>query len=293
MLTSLPQSIHALIKEIIQEIAIAYNGNYAEARAVTLTLLAHHLQCKSHELFLQPDISKLSLKALRKDIDLLKQSVPYQYVVGYVDFLDFRIQVQPGVFIPRPETEQLVTLIHQQKEKFHTVLDIGTGTGCIAIAMKRYFPETKVFALDFNPVAIHIAQRNAHNLHVHINLIKADVLTWDPISHVSQDDTLLVVSNPPYVLPAEKTFMPKQVLNHEPHEAIFVPDEDPILFYKAMLEKFKLYKAILYFEINPLTLQALEDYAKKLQFTFCYYKDFNDKERFFKAMTPRYLAERM
>lgn len=286
------QKIHALADEIFEDIALAYLGNIAEARALSYALLAHHLQCKPVELFLQPDLSKLSYEALRRDIHLLKEGVPYQYVIGYIDFLGVRIHVQPGVFIPRPETEELVALIYDEIETFDIGIDIGTGTGCIALLLKRGFPASTVYGLDKNPLAIELANKNASELNLTVNFMEADFFEWNPDPYIPKDKALLVVSNPPYVLPSESEIMTKQVLDHEPHDAIFVPENDPVLYYRAILEKFKNFPAVFYFEINPLTLPQLINTVNKFSFTYKTYKDFNEKIRFLKVENNTYSVNR-
>jgi len=185
-------------------------------------------------------------------IRLLKGE-PVQYIIGSVHFYDCILEVNKNVLIPRPETEELVQLIvSENKDKGELyILDIGTGSGCIAIALARHLPESEVTAIDISQGALELAQTNAKTNHTEIDFINIDILDEEEWKRLGEYN--IIVSNPPYVLESEKGNMHNNVLSHEPHPALFVPDNDPLLFYKkiAAVAQKKLAKGgRLYFEIN-------------------------------------------
>lgn len=165
-------------------------------------------------------------------IHALRDATPYQYVLGYADFLSLRFEVNPSTLIPRPETEELVQWICSnvpRKNAKLTVLDIGTGSGCIAISLAKHFSEGKVYGIDLSEEAIGCAVRNAQVHEVEVLFERADMHQFYP--KVKFD---IIVSNPPYVRELEKKYMHKNVLMHEPPTALFVPDHDPLIHYRAV-----------------------------------------------------------
>lgn len=164
---------------------------------------------------------------------------PVQYVLGYTWFMGKKFNVNEHVLIPRPETEELVNCIIEKQHAEKTtntpfkILDIGTGSGCIAISLQLAFPGWEVWGIDKSPSALVLANNNASNLNVAINFKEADILTDPPIDHLPVFD--LIVSNPPYIPHEDKQGMTKQVLDHEPHLALFVTNNDPLQFYKAII----------------------------------------------------------
>ena len=166
----------------------------------------------------------------------LKRYRPIQHITGYVDFCGCRIAVDESTLIPRPETEEMVERIIEQFGDKHPkrILDLCTGSGCIAIALAKRWPEAEVTAVDISEKAIAVAKRNAETNNVKVNFIQADVLR-SPLS-VSRSPFSLIVSNPPYVMEKERAEMQPNVLDWEPSAALFVPDDDPLLFYRAIAE---------------------------------------------------------
>ena len=176
---------------------------------------------------------------------------PIQYILGTTAFFGLEFKVDSNVLIPRPETEELVAWILKQTDSSQSlkILDIGTGSGCIAISLAKHLPNAEIYALDVSPKALEIAELNAQQNAVKLNMIKANVLDWKP-TDLSFD---LIVSNPPYVRESEKERMAPNVLEHEPHLALFVENDNPLVFYRAIVElgKQTLKKqGQLYFEIN-------------------------------------------
>ncbi len=197
-------------------------------------------------------------------VERLLADEPIQYIFSSARFYGRNLRVPPDVLIPRPETEELVDLIVRQNASRSDlrVLDIATGSGCIAIALARNLPFSVVDAIDISPKAIDVARDNAATLKARIAFQVADILTLTPPSEVYD----IIVSNPPYIAESEKASMSPNVLLHEPAEALYVPDGDPLRFYHA-ISAYAL-KALkpggsLYLEINPLFADTLASYLSK------------------------------
>lgn len=189
---------------------------------------------------------------LNKIFGRLMEGEPVQYVLGRAEFSGRWFNVRPGVLIPRPETEELCAWITADSKASGNpkVLDIGTGSGCIAITLQLDMPESKVTAWDISADALDAARENAQQLGANVNFVKQDALNAKP-----EGEWDVIVSNPPYICEKEKKDMAVNVLEHEPHKALFVPDADPLLFYRAItrLAVQTLNKGgRLYFEINPI-----------------------------------------
>lgn len=189
---------------------------------------------------------------LNKIFGRLMEGEPVQYVLGRAEFCGRWFNVRPGVLIPRPETEELCAWITADSKASGSpkVLDIGTGSGCIAITLQLDMPESKVTAWDISADALDVARENAKQLGANVNFVKQDALNAKP-----EGEWDVIVSNPPYICEKEKKDMAVNVLEHEPHTALFVPDADPLLFYRAItrLAVQTLNKGgRLYFEINPI-----------------------------------------
>lgn len=215
----------------------------------------------------------------------LKTGKPLQYVTGETLFYNCIIRVNKGVLIPRPETEELTDLIVKENRGFEgTITDIGTGSGCIAIALAANFPLAKITGIDVSSAAIKTAAKNALLNKVMVSFIKADLFNVAPPEILNTD---ILVSNPPYVLDSEKQFMKKNVLNFEPFRALFVPDNDPLKFYRGILlsaDQILKPGGTVYFEINETMgrqvhqlLESRRYYAIKVM------KDINGKDRIVKA----------
>ncbi len=197
-------------------------------------------------------------------IDRLKKYEPIQYILGDTEFYGLKFKVNPSVLIPRPETEELVAWIIDcyseiSQESQLKVLDIGTGSGCIAITLAKNLTNANVYALDVSEEALKTAKQNATNNDVSIEFIQADILDWD-FGDLQFD---IIVSNPPYVRELEKEAMSANVLNHEPHLALFVEDNDALLFYRKITEvanRILNPNGHLFFEIN----EVLGDSTKEL-----------------------------
>ena len=190
----------------------------------------------------------------------IAEGEPPQYVVGRARFCGMYLQVTPATLIPRPETEGLVDIItdHNSTARDLHILDIGTGSGCIAIALARALPFARVDACDISADALIIAEDNARQLHASVNFAQCDIL-HEPIPNEPIYD--VIVSNPPYIARSEAADMEARVLDFEPHTALFVDDNDPLIFYRAIARYAHAAlkpKGMLYFEINPLFAKQLE-----------------------------------
>ena len=216
----------------------------------------------------------------------LKKERPLQYILGTAYFLDLELEVNAAVLIPRPETGELVHWILSDEDKLNplTILDIGTGSGCIAISLKKTSQLWNVAALDVSEQALDVAHRNASKNEVSIQFHLEDIL--DKKQWLIPLD--VIVSNPPYVVPSEKEQMLSNVLDYEPDLALFVPEEDPLLFYKRIIEfahQNLKPSGALYFEINPIFVDELVTFFKKFTFdSFEVRNDYLNRPRMIKAI---------
>lgn len=212
----------------------------------------------------------------------LKKGKPIQYIIGETDFYGLTFKVNENVLIPRQETEELVDLIiknHQEKEL--KILDIGTGSGIIPITLKSNLPNATISAIDVSENALIVAKENAQKHKVEVEFIKMDILNQQNWQQLKEFD--IIVSNPPYVLQKEKELMHQNVLDFEPHLALFVENENPLLFYKIIVsfakEKLKE-KGYLYFEINEKYGKETADLLNDSGFNQIeIIKDINGKDR--------------
>ena len=203
----------------------------------------------------------------------LKLQIPIQYILGSTEFYGLPFLVNENVLIPRPETEELVQWIISnnltiQKSNNLKILDIGTGSGCIAISLAKNLPNATVFALDISEKALAISQKNAEINNVNVNFINKDILKINDFKDLTTQFDI-IVSNPPYVRNLEKAEINKNVLDNEPHLALFVEDEDALIFYRkiAQLAQENLAEnGQLYFEINQYLGKETKELVEKLNF---------------------------
>jgi release factor glutamine methyltransferase len=214
-------------------------------------------------------------------VEELKTGKPIQYVIGETVFYDCVIKVNRSTLIPRPETEELVDLIIRENQRYNGhIIDIGTGSGCIAVALAANIRSAALTGIEISEEAIKIAAENAVLNNVKISLIKGDIFNLDAET-VSKAG--MIVSNPPYVRNSEKAHMAKNVLDFEPHQALFVTDSDPLMYYNAILklaEKVLLPRGLLYFEINEAMGRSLQQLFDSFDYSdIKVFSDINDKER--------------
>ena len=235
---------------------------------------------------LQTIISNEDNLQIIKYISALKVKMPIQYILGKTEFYDLIINVDSSVLIPRPETEELVQwIINEHKNQSITILDIGTGSGCIAIALKKNIPLSIVYALDISEVALHVAKENMKLNNADIQFIKADILNEKLFCQSEKFD--VIVSNPPYVMEREKKQMSNNVLDYEPHNALFVDDDEALIFYReiCIFAKDNLNKdGSIYFEINEQFGNETVELLKQYGFSNITLKqDLNGKDRMVKG----------
>lgn len=217
--------------QIRQRLAVVYDAG--EATAVARMLLEDmfglslaDIMCGAVEQLTPADAARLEQAVQR-----LEQAEPVQYVLGHAQFCGHTFKVGQGVLVPRPETEALVSMVADAAPHGATVLDIGTGSGCIAISIKLARPDCHVSAYDISPAALQVARTNARQLNAEVDFCQCDALHLD---QPTQPLWNVVVSNPPYVCQSESHDMAPNVLRYEPHEALFVPDDDAQLFFRAI-----------------------------------------------------------
>jgi release factor glutamine methyltransferase len=243
------------MKATIHYIEQELNGLYpkTEVRAFTKFIIEHVCGLGFTRQILMQDmhLNETQRKEIARIVKRLKAFEPLQYILGETEFYGLKIKLMPGVLIPRPETEELVLWISETLLPVNSqILDIGTGSGCIALAMKKLFPAANVHAADISEAAIEVASENALINNLEVNFIHADILNWEILNWHTYD---LVVSNPPYVRESEKKHMQPNVLQYEPETALFFSDADPLLFYRHISDF--AYKHLhpggwLFFEIN-------------------------------------------
>jgi release factor glutamine methyltransferase len=229
-------------------------------------ILEEYIGLKRIDIALKSDflIDQESLNLMQIATKQLEQEIPIQYIIGKTEFFGLPFHVNKEVLIPRPETEELVEQVIKEvsliktyktasneatKEKQITILDIGTGSGCIAISLKKQLLSSKISAIDVSDKALRVAKKNAALNNVDINFIHLDILKTNDLEKLYD----VIVSNPPYVRELEKKEMKNNVLNNEPHLALFVDNKNPLLFYNKIAElakKFLIKNGQLHFEIN-------------------------------------------
>lgn len=274
-----------LIKQLRNELGALYSQGECDAliRIIALDLL----KIGNTTFFLRDEITldETQQKMLHNAIERLKRAEPIQYILGETEFCDLTFKVNPSVLIPRPETSELVRwIVAENSARENSILDIGTGSGCIAISLAKMMPQATVTAWDISPEAIETAESNNKLNGTKVTFIEQDIFA--PSNNNEKYD--IIVSNPPYIKEAEKENMESNVLNWEPHIALFVPNNDPLLFYRQIaLKGTQLLKngGRLYFEINrehgEETCNMLTQYgytAIELR------KDFADNDRMIRAI---------
>jgi len=257
-----------------------------EAEQLMRILLEDLFEIDWNQQLMNPDlgIDEIQHYQLKQAVERLLSGEPVQYVTGMARFDDLLIKLSPAVLIPRPETEEMVQKICASlpKEKSLRIWDIGTGSGCIAIALAKHFVNAEVIGFDVSEAALQIAKENSESNGVKVTFVQDDVL--NPQSEFFSQPVDLVVSNPPYVCDSERSAMEKNVLDWEPENALFVPDADPLLFYRQIL---KLSKDQLnpdgqvWFEINERMGEDMVRVCREMGFSEAEIMlDFAEKPRF-------------
>lgn len=274
-------------KELFNELVgrITLPEEVSEIQHIVFLLLSHVYQLTYTEILAGKTIQVQDKSALNAIIDRINQHEPIQYITGEASFYGRIFQVNPAVLIPRPETELLVEAIcvaARSNPETKTILDIGTGSGCLAVSLALELPNTQVYAVDISQQALECAQKNARTLHASVTFQQLDILK-EEISGTFD----LIVSNPPYISQQEKSVMRKNVLDFEPHVALFAPGDDALLFYQTIAEKAK--RALkpngsLWFEINEHFGSEIADILKAGGYnSIRLFQDLDKKDRMISA----------
>lgn len=272
--------IKAYRTQFIQALSTKYDEG--EAESFFYLILEEKKQLKRIDLALQPDLvfSEEEIVVWNDILEQLKLEIPVQYLLGKTHFYGLEFEVNENVLIPRPETEELVEwIIQSQKLEARSqklrILDIGTGSGCIAISLAKNLPNAQVFAIDVSEKALATAKKNAVMNQVEVNFIKTDILKTNDLEKLPTSNFQLptqfdiIVSNPPYVRNLEKQEIKKNVLDNEPHLALFVEDDNALIFYRKIAElaqKNLTQNGQLFFEINQYLGQEMIDLLEKMNF---------------------------
>ncbi|MEK6782949.1 MAG: peptide chain release factor N(5)-glutamine methyltransferase [Bacteroidota bacterium] len=258
-----------------------------EIFSIVYLLLEDRFGLSKVDIMMGKEIGPVSPDDFTEIIKRINQQEPIQYILGKASFYGRQFFVNPSVLIPRPETELLVESVIKENVSSPAILDIGTGSGCIAISLAIELPLSKVCGIDISEDALSIAHRNAKNLNANINFFKVDIL-----SDVEIDQRFdIIVSNPPYVLLSEKNEIKSNVVDFEPHIALFVEEADPLIFYKAIAKKGKSWlksHGIIFVEINERYGQAVVDVFKNEGYDhLAVQKDLDGKDRVVMAQLIR------
>jgi len=281
-------SANKVIKSFKLELKEIYSQ--LETNAITELVFEFFLNFSKTDMIIKVDLELPDnmVDTLYQALERLKKNEPVQYILGETYFYNLQLEVKPGVLIPRQETEELVDLIIKENSDFKNlkILDIGTGSGCIAISLAANLNNSKITAFDISDMALEIALNNAELNNVNIDFEKFDILKQKILADNKQFD--IIVSNPPYVLDKEKDLMRKNVLDYEPSLALFVANDDPLLFYREISNFTSNHlktRGKLYFEINEafgdeIVKLLLGSGFEKVQLK----KDINGKNRIISAI---------
>ena len=257
-----------------------------EANAMILILFKYYFNIDRVRMVLEPDLrlSESEMLKIHFAVKDLLRNKPIQYVTGETEFCDLKFKVNENVLIPRPETAEMISkIVNSQQSTVNnhcSIIDIGTGSGCIAISLAKMISNSNVYALDISEEALKIAKENAFNNNVNVSFIHDDILNLKNNIETKFD---IIVSNPPYVRELEKVEMHNNVLKWEPHKALFVSDNDPLIFYRSILEFAKTHlkdNGEVWFEINEYLGKEMIDLCHESGFSDVkIYKDFRDRDR--------------
>jgi len=275
-------NLAGLKNQYIKELEDYYDQQ--EAKALVNILIKSFFGLSRSDMVMNPGyrLSESEILRLHFAVKQLKDYKPVQYIIRKIDFINVRLVVNESVLIPRPETEELVSLIiDREKEEHLRVLDIGTGSGCIAIALAKNLESPEVWGIDISEKALETAAVNASENRVDIHLKLLNILEPEGECFTGKFD--VIVSNPPYVTEEDKKLMQENVIRFEPHKALFVPGDNPLLFYRAILYYAGDYlnaTGRIYFEVNEQYGKAVAGLLSKHGYLSVeLFKDINGKER--------------
>ncbi|MBK8807558.1 MAG: peptide chain release factor N(5)-glutamine methyltransferase [Bacteroidales bacterium] len=278
-----------ILQQFIADAQIVLTIKYGEreANAILYYLIQEVLGfSKTETIFHSVDEIAPEKETILKDaMERLQKNEPIQHITGWSYFFDLKFEVGPSVLIPRPETEELVDwIIHDTTKEGMKVLDIGTGSGCIAVTLAKHLKNASVTAIDVSAAACNIAKKNSLYNDLMIEVLNINILS----NRIPNHKYNIIVSNPPYIPESEKDILADNVLQFEPNEALFVPSDDPLLFYKAIADFALLHlkrKGKLYFEIHEnYGNQVIEMLREKGFKNIILKKDLQEKDRMIMAM---------
>lgn len=282
------------MKEIRNDITNALQALYqpAEIECFIRLILEHLFAMPYHRILAEKELPVTAEKQeqSRAITQRLSRSEPIQYILGYADFYGLSFHVTPATLIPRPETEELVEkiLTDHPKQSGTSLLDIGTGSGCIALTLAKHLPTSTVTGVDISPLALEVAEENARRHTINnLNFRQVDILATNAEQLLPEAPFDYIVSNPPYIMEKEKVTMEKNVLTYEPEKALFVPDNNPLLFYRRIAQLGHLLlkpSGTLYFEINARCGEAMKEMMTKEGYTQVeLFRDLSGNDRIIKA----------
>ena len=283
-------SVKQALNKFQDELAALYDVREAESLGILTLADVTGLSSAKLKAFPDGELTKEQSNSIDNILTELKTGRPIQYILGQAEFYGLPFKVNPSVLIPRPETEELVywviSSVGSSKLVAGNILDIGTGSGCIAISLKKNLPEFNLSAIDISINALLIAKENANLNQVDINFINQDILAPCPAPTAARYN--IIVSNPPYVTIQDKTQMHRNVTDFEPHTALFVPENDPLIFYKAIAD-FATENlesgGLLFFEINESYGEEIVELLKIKSFNNIELrKDMSGRDRMVKAL---------
>lgn len=269
--------------EIVSQLSSIYDRE--EAISIAKLLIENVAGLSGTELLMRQndELSASQLQQMESYLIRLMSFEPLQYVLQTAWFMGLPFYVEKGVLIPRPETEELVAKFIDENPLIHSVLDVGTGSGCIALSIKKNLPNAEVFAMEVSSTALSIAKKNGSQFRLDVHWILQNVLDWTTALN-ALPIVDCIISNPPYICTNERNDMRRNVLEYEPELALFVSNEDPLLFYRRIAEMGqKILKANgkLYFEINETLGAEMVQLLQALKYTdIRLEKDFYGKDRF-------------
>jgi release factor glutamine methyltransferase len=278
------------INDIRSYISNELKGIYPDYEIIALSNIIIKTVTGSSKLHLlalpEQRISQTLIRKITNICTELKTGKPIQYIFGETTFYNCYINLSEATLIPRQETEELVDLIIKENRGFKgNITDIGTGSGCIAIALAANLPGSSVTGIDISAEALKIAEKNSRQNNVPATFIEADIFSFDKDLIAK---TNIIVSNPPYVREKEKQFMNKNVIDFEPHSALFVPDSDPLVYYRRILEiaeQVLMPAGKIYFEINEAFGRQMIELLQLFNYTdLLIIKDINNKARIIKGI---------
>lgn len=252
-----------------------------EARQIAEMIILAKGRISRNDLLIEPNV-ELEIPEFETICDELRSWRPVQYIVGKADFADMELTVREGVLIPRPETEELVDWVAREAKEGARILDVCTGSGCIAIALRRMVPSSEVWAMDISPEALAIARENGAEYAPEVRFVEGDAL----VDFSAQFKGVMfdaIVSNPPYIPESDRALMRPNVTEHEPDIALFVEDSDPLIFYRAIAQtgrKMLNADGYLYFEIYESLVEEMVAMLEREGYTEVKVKeDFRGKPR--------------